>query len=58
MIYYSNEARQSHIDNIDRLKHVLFAIPGNVINVNDSATIINYLSDYQKLIIKEMKETN
>lgn len=56
MLYYSNEARQSHINNIDRLKRILVTIPGNILNIHDSADLIKYLSDYQNEIIKESKE--
>lgn len=56
MLYYSDQARQSHIKNIDRLKSIINKIPGNVLNFIDAQNITNYLSAYQNEIIKEAKE--
>ena len=56
MLYYSEEARQSHIKNIDRLKDVINTIPGNILNFVDAQNIATYLTNYQNEIIKESKE--
>lgn len=56
MLYYSNEARLSHIKNIDRLKNIINEIPGNVLNFVDAQNIATYLTNYQNEIIKESKE--
>lgn len=56
MLYYSNEARQSHIKNIDRLKNIINEIPGNILSCIDANHITTYLTDYQNEIIKESKE--
>ena len=57
MLYYSNEARQSHINRITELVNVINSIPvdtlGGYQNVSD---IVKYLNEYRTVITKEMKE--
>ena len=57
MLYYSNEARISHIKRITELIKVIDNIPvdsvGGYQNVCD---IIKYLIGYRTLILKELEE--
>lgn len=57
MLYYSNEARQSHINRINELVNIINSVPvdtlGGYKNVSD---IVKYLNEYRTVINKEMKE--
>lgn len=58
MLYYSNEARQSHINRITELVNIINSVPvdtlGGYQNVSD---IVKYLNEYRTVINKEMKES-
>ena len=56
MLYYSNEARQSHIDSIEALIKKVASIPGNVLDYTSATAITRYLADYKSLIEKEIKQ--
>lgn len=56
MIYYSSEARKSHLKNIRKLIVKLGSIPGNVMDSLDVTRIMTYLNDFSRLIEKEEKE--
>ena len=57
MLYYSNEARQSHINRITELVNIINSVPvdtlGGYQNVSD---IVKYLNQYKFAIEKEMEE--
>lgn len=58
MLYYSNEARQSHINRITELVNIINSVPvdtlGGYQNVSD---IVKYLNECRTVIKKEMKES-
>lgn len=58
MLYYSKEARQSHINRINELVNIINSVPvdtlGGYKNVSD---IVKYLNEYRTVINKEMKES-
>lgn len=58
MLYYSTEARQSHINRITELVNIINSVPvdtlGGYQNVSD---IVKYLNEYRTVINKEMKES-
>jgi hypothetical protein len=53
MLYYTDEARESAIKNIDRLKEVVAGIPTEHLNFTDAVKLCNYLDDLKTAINKE-----
>lgn len=56
MIYYTNEARKSAIENISRLIVKIGEIPGNILNYSDVTMVNLYLARLKEEIEKEMKK--
>ena len=56
MLYYSNKARQSHINSIDKLMKKVASIPENVLDYTSATSVIRYLADYKSLIETEIKQ--
>lgn len=54
MLYYSNEARKSAIDNISELIVKIGTIPGNHLDYTSARKLTTYLSDLQNIISKEI----
>ena len=53
MLYYSDEARQSAIDNISELIVKIGTIPGNYLDYTSARELTNHLTDLQRIISKE-----
>ena len=53
MLYYSDEARQSAINNISELIAKIGTIPGNYLDYTSARDITKHLADLQKIISKE-----
>lgn len=56
MIYYTNEARKSAIENISRLIVKIGEIPGNILNYSDATMVNLYLARLKEEIEKEIKK--
>ena len=57
MLYYSNEARISHIKRITELISVINATPTNNVGGTQNVTdIIKYLNEFRNIIQKELEE--
>ena len=53
--YYTNEARQSAIDNIKKLIEIVATTPGNVIGYLDARAITDILAERREDLEKEIK---
>ena len=53
MLYYSDEARQSAINNISELIVKIGTIPGNYLDYTSARDLTKHLADLQKIISKE-----
>ena len=53
MLYYSDEARQSAIDNISELIAKIGTIPGKYLDYTSARDLTKHLADLQKIISKE-----
>ena len=53
MIYYSDEARKTAIDNISRLIPLVATISSDTLSFTDAADINYYLSSFKEAIISE-----
>ena len=58
MLYYSNEARQSHINRITELVNIINSVPVDTLGgYQNVSNIVKYLNEYRTVINKEMKES-
>ena len=55
LLYYSNEARRSAIEEIRKLIQTVYAIPGNVLEYNDASAIARYLEKLADEIERESR---
>ena len=53
MLYYSDEARQSAINNISELIVKIGTIPGNYLDYTSARELTNHLTDLQRIISRE-----
>lgn len=58
MIYYTDEARKTAIENIQRLTPIVATIPGNVLSLGDSQNINYYLKVLRDAIEAEQYNIN
>ena len=56
MLYYSDESRQSHIDEINKTIKTISEIPGNRLDFLTASSAVRYLQAYRDLIKKEMNK--
>lgn len=54
MLYYTNKARKSHVDEITRLINVLGNLKGEDLCYIDYRRLVEYLSDFKDLIKAEI----
>lgn len=55
MLYYSNEARQSHIDEINKVIKTISEIPGGDLDFLTASSAVRYLQAYRDLIEQELE---
>ena len=55
MLYYSENARQSALENIARLRRVIATIPGNYLSYMDAENLGRYLDDLTMAIKEESR---
>ena len=58
MIYYTDEARKTAIENIQKLVPIVATIPGNVLSLGDSQNINYYLKVLRDAIEAEQYNIN
>lgn len=58
MLYLTNKARESHIEEITRLIDVLGHITSDKLTYIDYRQLIGYLADHRDLIIAEITSDN
>lgn len=58
MIYYTEQARATALNNIQRLRVRLAELPGDVLGYSDTSDIIHYLGVLTDAILSEQRQEN